>query len=105
MKFHLRVYDNFHFADEFEAYNFGEYETYEDAIIAARAIVEEFFVHHWKRGMTAESLLQGHAQYGEEPIILPSEPGENICFSARTYANEIAETVCKKLQQQSLKTE
>ena len=56
MKFHLRVYDNFHYMDESEAYNHGEYETYEEALIAAKAIVEEFFVGNWKTALTARDL-------------------------------------------------
>src|SRR5215831_4443497 len=98
MKFHLRVYDNFHYMDESEAYNHGQYKTYEEAIVAAKAIVEEFFVHNWKSGVTAGDLLGQYALYGEDPIILPNEHGEHPSFSARAYAGEIAETICKKLQ-------
>ena len=47
MKFHLRVYDNFHYADESEAYNHGQYETYAEALIGAKAIVDEFLKHNW----------------------------------------------------------
>ncbi|MFN4762350.1 hypothetical protein ACKGJN_04435 [Gillisia sp. Q332] len=42
-KFHLRVYDNFHYMDESEVYNHGQYDTYEAALIAAKAIVDDFF--------------------------------------------------------------
>ncbi len=42
-KIHLRVYDNFHYMDEFEVYNHGQYDTYEDALISAKAIVDDFF--------------------------------------------------------------
>lgn len=84
--------------DDSDAYNHGEYETYEDALVAAKAIVEEFFVHNYKNGVTAEYLLGQYSQYGEDPIILPNEPGENKTFSARTYAEEIHETIYKKLK-------
>lgn len=98
MKFHLRVYDNFHYMDESEAYNHGQYETYEDAMLAAQAIVEEFFMDNWESGMTAEYLLGRYCLFGEDPIILPDDHGEHPSFSARTYAGEIAETICKKLE-------
>ena len=84
--------------DESKAYNHGKYETYEDAMGAAKAIVEEFFVHNWKSGVTGESLLGQYCLYGEDPIILPNEHGKHSSFSARNYAEEIHETICKKLQ-------
>ncbi len=84
--------------DESEAYNLGKYETYEDAMVAAKAIVEEFFVQNLKRGLTAEQLRAQYCFYGEDPIILPNEHGEHPVFSARDYADEIYEKICKKLQ-------
>lgn len=98
MKFYLRVYDNFHYTEESEAYNHGQYETYEEARRAAQTIVEDFFVHNWKSGLTAAHLLEQYCLYGEDPVILPNEYGEHLRFSARIYAGEIAETICKKLQ-------
>ena len=100
MKFHLRVYDNFHYADESEAYNHGRYETYEEAIIGAKAIVKEFLDFNWKKGMKAADLLVLFALYGEDPIILPNEHGEHESFSARTYAESIAAEICRKLENQ-----
>ena len=97
-KFHLRVYDNFHYMDESEAYNHGHYETYEDALIAAKTIVDEFFEHNWKSGVTADYLLGQYSLYGEDPIILPNEHGEHESFSARTYANSSAVEICRKLE-------
>ena len=97
-KFHLRVYDNFHFMDESEAYNHGQFETYEDAVIAAKAIVDEFFVHYWKSGVTSDYLIGQYCLYGEDPIILPNEHGEHASFSARTYANISAIKICRKLE-------
>lgn len=35
-KFHLRVYDYSHYMDETEACNYGQYDTYEDALMAAK---------------------------------------------------------------------
>lgn len=97
-KFHLRVYDNFHYMDESEAYNHGQYDTYEDALIAAKAIVDEFFEHNWQIGITPDSLIGQFSLYGEDPIILPNEPGKLERFSARTYANISAVEICRKLE-------
>ena len=97
-KFYLRVYDNYHYTDESEAYNYGQYDTYEEALSAAQAIVDEFFEHNWKIGVTPDYLIGQYSLYGEDPIILPNEPGEFERFSARTYANISAEEICRKLE-------
>lgn len=97
-KFHLRVYDNFHYMDESEAYDHGQYDTYEDALMAAKAIVDEFFEHNWTTGITPESLIGQYSLYGEDPIILPIEHGKFERFSARTYANISAVEICRKLE-------
>lgn len=98
MKFHLRIYDSFNYMEESEAYNHGQYETYEDAMVAAKEIVKEFFVENWKSGMTAKDLFVQYCIYGEDPIIVPNEHGKHPSFSARTYAEEIHETIFKKLE-------
>lgn len=96
--FHLRVYDNFHYMDEAEAYDHGNYETYEDALIAAQAIVDEFFEHNWKKGITPDDLIGQYSLYGEDPIILPNEHGELDLFSAREYAKISSVEICRKLE-------
>ncbi len=53
---------------------------------------------NWKKGKTAEDLLAEYAMFGEDPITLPIEHSDLPSFSARTYAVEIHETICKKLQ-------
>jgi hypothetical protein len=97
MKFHLRVYDNFHYADESEAYNFGEFDTYEEALLGAQSIVDEFLEHNWKSGITADELIVKFLQFGDDPIIVPN-PEEVERFSARTYANQVCESICKNKQ-------
>lgn len=97
-KFHLRVYDNFHYMDESEAYNHGQYDTYEEALIEAKAIVDEFFEHNWKRGITSAYLVGQYFLYGEDPIIIPNEHGKHESFSAHTYANTFAEEIYRKLE-------
>jgi guanosine-3',5'-bis(diphosphate) 3'-pyrophosphohydrolase len=104
-KFHLRVYDNFHYMDESEAYNYGQFDTYEDALIAAKAIVDEFFEHNWKSGITSDYLLIQYCLYGEDPIILPNESNKNESFSAQTYANNNAEEICRKFENKYMKVQ
>ena len=94
--FYLRVYDNFHYMDESEAYNHGQYEHMKMAMIAAKAIVEEFFEHNWKSGNAPDYLILQYHLYGEDPIIIPNEHGEHERFSAWTYADSSAVEFCRK---------
>ena len=47
MKFNLRIFDNYG-QDESKGYDHGYYNTYEEAEIAAKAIVDEFLYHNWR---------------------------------------------------------
>ncbi len=100
MQYHLRVYDNSHYMDESEAYDHGEYETYEEAEIAARGIVNEFLHFNWRRGMTSDKLIELYCLHGEDPVILPVKYPEGKGFSARDYVNEVAGIICNNLENQ-----
>ena len=97
MKFHLRVFDNNHHWDEASTYDHGEYSTYEEAVTEAKKIVEEFFRGECKPGKTEGDLLASFALYGEEPVVLPEEPGKGDVFSPSDYAEEYVNGICKKI--------
>ena len=101
-KYHLRVYDNFHYGDDSEAYNYGQFETYDLALIAAKKIVEESLRHEYKRGMSEQDLIVAYLFYGEDPAIIPSAPDEER-FSARDYAHEVSEKICRELNARRIK--
>lgn len=98
MSFYLRVYDNYHYMDDSEAYNHGTYGTCAEALAAAKAIVEEFFIQNWKPGITAQELRSQYSMFGEDPVILSNGEGDCPPFSAWNYATEIQETIFKKLE-------
>lgn len=103
MKFHLRVYDNFHYNDESEAYNKGLYDSYEAALYAAKGMVDEFLIYNWRKGMLPKDLHALFLLYGDDPIILANESVERFempNFSARDYVEGIIEEFCKKLEEQ-----
>jgi len=102
-KYHLRVYDNFHYGDDSEAYDYGQFETYELALIAAKKEVESSLRHEYKPGMSEDELLMAFAFYGEEPIIFPEDFIDGKYFSARDYAHEIAGKVCSEFENRKLK--
>jgi guanosine-3',5'-bis(diphosphate) 3'-pyrophosphohydrolase len=104
-KFHLKVYDNYHYMVESEAYNHGQYDSYEEAMIAAKAIVDEFFEHNWKQGLKPDYLIGQYCLYGEDPNILPNEHGKHESFSARTYANISAVKICFNLEYEQMETQ
>jgi len=102
MKFHLRIYDNYHYNDESEAYNTGLFDTYEDALQAAKGVVNQFLAYNWRKGMTPKDLHVLFLMYGDDPIVVPNERIENFVmpdFSARDYVQEIIEEFCSNLEE------
>jgi len=93
----VEVDDNFHFMDEDERWCLGEFATYEEALAAAKRMVEEFFGDDIV-GETAEELFEGYTMMGDDPFIVPfagaSVPKSH--FSAWDYAKEYAEHLVAK---------
>lgn len=48
------VDDNFHYMDEGERYKLGDFATFEEALNACKAIVDEFLKANYKEGAKAE---------------------------------------------------
>jgi hypothetical protein len=91
MAYYLRIYDNYHYMSESEAYDKGIYETYKEAEDAAKKIVEESLKHMLKYGATKENLLSQYKMFGDDPVIKCRETGNVGDFSAWTYAGLVAE--------------
>lgn len=92
----LRVDDNYHYMDETYRRTHGEYETQEDALIAARAIVDAFLASAHTPGMTAEALYQMYTSFGDDPFIIGPRDSD---FSAWNYARARCEILCAAPQQ------
>lgn len=88
--YQLKVYDNFHYADESEAYVTGCYPTSDSALAAARGLVDQSLAEAYKPGMSPEDLLRTYRGFGDDPVVL-GDPA--IAFSAWTYASERVETL------------
>ena len=82
------VDDNFHFLDEEERYKLGEYDSEEEAIEAARRIIDEFLIANYKPGMTTEELIDLYKTFGEEPWC------SQCAFSAWRYAEQRCKELC-----------
>lgn len=93
MTFKVFVDDNFHYRDEEERYELGEFATAEDAIRAAQRIVDEYLADAYRPGMTADVLFRSYTSFGEDPfIVAPST--EKVDFSAWSYARQRCAELC-----------
>jgi len=92
MPYTVCVDDNFHFMDESERYTSGTYETYEEALAAAKAIVDRSLA--WAPGETPESLYEGYKGFGEDPFIQGPDPCPH--FSAWEYARQRCREICEE---------
>jgi hypothetical protein len=86
MKYTVLVDDNFHYMDESERYKWGEFDTREEAIAAAKKIIDEFLDPAYEPWMTAQEMYEGYTMFGEDPFIQPDDPADR--FSAWGYAKE-----------------
>lgn len=70
----------------------GGCETYEEALAAAKKIVEDYVRGACKQGMSPQELLSSYRMFGEDPYIIPddSEPK----FSGWDYAEELCYQLC-----------
>ena len=93
MTFKVLVDDNYHYMDESERYSAGEFATLDEAVAAARKIVDDYLASAFEIGMTADALIASYAMFGDDPFIVGSEV-RGIPFSGREYARARAVEIC-----------
>jgi len=100
--YRLRIYDNFPYMDEDEAYNHGQFDTYQEARKAAEQIVDDYFKNEYKPGMTLQQLQgSGYTMYGDKPVIVLPDGTYDSTFSAWAYAEkESPKKVWRKMRSQ-----
>ena len=89
----VKVDNNFHYTEESERYTLGDFGSAEEALAAAKGLVDEFLVREYKTGMTADELFSQYRSFGDDPFIVPDD--RDIKFSAWTYAKERCEALCQ----------
>lgn len=95
MTYRVMVDDNFHYMDESERYQLGEFATLDAAIAAARKVVDECLESAYTPGMGADELMAGYCQFGEDPFIVAvSEDSAGVPFSGRDYARLRCIEIC-----------
>ncbi len=84
------VDDNYHYQDEDERYQLGNFDTIEAAITACQRLVDEYLEE--ARGdsippiASAADLYQGYTMFGPDPFVVGA--AENVPFSAWKYAEQ-----------------
>jgi len=85
-KYVVYVDDNYHHGDEEERYLLGEFNTREEALLACKNKVEEYFQRIEKGKYSFTELWQGYIMYGEDPFIGNDDNQDS--FSAWEYAKQ-----------------
>ena len=91
MAHRVLVDDNFGFYDEDGREVHGTFASYEEALMAARALVERSLRYLYRPGMSAEELWSVYTDFGDDPFIVPDNEGNR--FSAWEYARERAPSI------------
>ena len=79
----LKVYDNFHYMDESETYRIGPYFGASEALMTAKALVDETIDAALSEGGSPEDALAQYRASGEDPMIIGSP---QVQFSGWSYA-------------------
>lgn len=90
----ILVYDNFHYMDASESYEAGSYGTAEEAIAAAKKIVDNFLLAEYRSRMKAAELFKQYTSFGDDPHIASSD-GHSVAFSAWQYAERRCAEICR----------
>lgn len=99
MTYKVFVDDNFHYMDESERYELGEFPTLEAAVVAAQKIVDEYLLSAFQPGITAQALFASYTSFGEDPYIVPTPTQETgVLFSAWGYAQRRCDELCRPVR-------
>ena len=83
MSYFVFTEENEHYMDASARRRYGEYQTYAEAVAAARQIVDSDLAAIYQPGMTAESLYLSYKRYGTDAYVVPED--ESDPFSAWTF--------------------
>ncbi|MCA1816587.1 MAG: hypothetical protein LC746_09315 [Acidobacteria bacterium] len=93
MSYFVFTEENEHYMDEGARRRHGEYETREEALAAARMIVDSDLRAMYRPGMSAESLCLSYRRYGTDAYVVPDD--EQDRFSAWDYAGDRSREICR----------
>jgi hypothetical protein len=84
MPYRVFIDDNFHYMDESERIDHGEFLTADEAVAAAKKIVDDELEHLRASGVTVDEIMSMFVQFGPDPFIVSDD--DPVSFSARDYA-------------------
>ena len=100
-KYQVFIDDNFHYMDEGERIAGEVFDAAEEAITAAKKIVDNSLRHEYSQhpGISAAELWDYYTDFGDDPFIR-SDPRDPDCeFSAWEYAKERAMEIVKEFEE------
>lgn len=98
MSYRVTIADNFHYMDESGYVDGGGFDTYDEALARAQAIVDESLASNWEAGISPDDLMARYTMFGDDPFIVPAgEPR----FPARDFARTRVEAVCREREGRS----
>ncbi len=83
--------DNFHFMDEDEREEYGSYESFDEALLVCRSIVDQWLENNYQPEMTAAELYNRYKDFGDDPFIVGFD------IPSRFSAWEYAEQRCREI--------
>lgn len=95
MKYRVLVDDNFHFMDESERDEGRIYQAAEEALSAARQIVDDSLRHLFRSGYTPKELYDDYKSFGDDPFITTDD--KSYSFSAWNYAEKRCAYICDEM--------
>jgi hypothetical protein len=95
----VMIDDNYHYMDEDSRWQYGIFETVEEAIAACRCYVDKCLHESHEPGMTAGALFQRYTLFREDPYIVVFDGTDpNATFSGWDYAKERSRAMCAESQ-------
>lgn len=94
MKYYIKICDLYCYKDN-QRYHYGNFETYEEAVIESKKMIDDFLENNWKPEITLQELVLLFGFIGQSLVILPEVDNENT-FSATNYATIKAEIIFRK---------
>lgn len=86
MPYIVRVYDNFHYMDEDEAFDLPALASAEEALARCKAIVDRSLQELRCEGMSADALYTRYQMFGDDPVVIASGGAPDVFFSGWCYA-------------------
>lgn len=92
MKYIVRAEENSHYDDEEARWTIGEYDDAEEALAAAKRVIDEDLTASYKPGATADHLFSQYCTFGIDTFIVGGDPA--CKFSGRDYARQRVREIC-----------